>query len=179
MINQYNIHPRVGFLEAIKLAYKRTCDYKGRSRRSEFWFFFLFNFIISLILLIFMIVTIKEVTVEDYYYTYTYYKINPFASILSVIQLLINLFPLITIQFRRLHDIGKSEAYLCLGFIPFVGIIILIVFYCRDSQPELNVFGLSPKYYLKEGNFLGKVYPSPNQSIEMQPTIHPEQTSDI
>lgn len=79
MINQYNIRPRVGFLEALKLAYKRTCDSKGRSRRSEFWYFVLFNFIISLILLIFMIVTNKKVTVEGYYYIYTYYKINPFV----------------------------------------------------------------------------------------------------
>ena len=60
-----------------------------------------------------------------------------------------------------------------------VGIIILIVLYWRDSQPEENAYGPSPKYYLKEGNFIGNQYPSPNQSIEMQPTIHPEQTSDV
>ena len=179
MINQYNIHPRVGFLEALKLAYKRTCDFKGRSRRSEFWFFALFNFIISLLILIFMIVTIKKVTVENYYYRYTYYKINPFASILSSIQFLINVFPLISIQFRRLHDIGKSEAYWFLGFIPLAGIIILIVLYCRDSQPELNVYGPSPKYYLKEGNFLGNLHPSPNLSNEIELKVNPEQTSDV
>ena len=125
-----------------------------------------------------MIVTSKKVTIEDYYYTITYYKINPFAFVLSCIQIIINAFPLLFIQFRRLHDIGKSEAYWLFGFIPLVGIIILIVLYCRDSQPEENAYGPSPKYYLKEGNFIGNQYPSPNQNKEIQLSDIPEQTPD-
>lgn len=43
-------NPQVGFIDAVKLAFKNYINFNGRSRRSEFWWFYLFNFIIGFIL---------------------------------------------------------------------------------------------------------------------------------
>ena len=45
---------------------------------------------------------------------------------------------------RRLHDTGRSAWWLLIGFVPFVG-LILIAWYCSDSQPGFNQWGPNPK----------------------------------
>ena len=40
----------VGFIEAIKLAFVHYADFKGRSRRSEYWWFTLFNIIVGFVI---------------------------------------------------------------------------------------------------------------------------------
>ena len=55
------------------------------------------------------------------------------------------LIPSLAIIWRRLHDIGKSGAFFFCGFIPIVGIILLIVWWCQDSQSGENQYGPNPK----------------------------------
>ena len=45
-------NPQVGFIDAIKLAFKNYVNFNGRSRRSEYWWFVLFNIIIEIIIFI-------------------------------------------------------------------------------------------------------------------------------
>ena len=94
-------------------------QYNGRARRKEFWMFALFSFICSLILGI--------------------------IPILSILYSLAAIVPSTCLGIRRMHDIGKSGWWLLLALIPFVGIIVLIVFYCLDSQPGENQYGPNPK----------------------------------
>lgn len=54
------------------------------------------------------------------------------------------LLPNLGLAVRRLHDIGKSGWWLFLAFIPVVGIIILIIWWCKDSQMEPNEYGPVP-----------------------------------
>ena len=180
-MNQYNVYPKVGFFEAIKMGFKKYVNFRDRSRRSEFWFFILFNGIISLILLILLILTLKKVEGRKetyaYIYYYTYYKVNPFVNVLNYIYSIVMFIPIISLQIRRLHDIGKSGVYLFFHLIPIVGSIILIVFYCIDSEPGQNLYGPSPKYHGNEGNPIFNQYPlAPNQSSnDVQLNVKPEQ----
>ena len=50
------------------------------------------------------------------------------------------LIPNLAISWRRLHDIGKSGGWWFLAFVPLVGAIVLLVFYCTDSAPD-NQYG--------------------------------------
>ena len=59
--------------------------------------------------------------------------------------------PLISASVRRLHDTGKSGAYLLLNFIPF-GSLILLFFFIEDSQQAINEYGPSPKYIIAQNN---------------------------
>ena len=54
------------------------------------------------------------------------------------------LLPSLGIAVRRLHDIGKSGWWMFISLIPLIGAIILIVWWCKDSQMEPNEYGPVP-----------------------------------
>ena len=64
---------------------------------------------------------------------------------LYLIYTLAFLLPSIAVAIRRLHDTGRTGWWLLLAFIPIIGAIVLIVFYCLDSQPGDNEYGPNPK----------------------------------
>jgi len=109
----------VGMLEATKLYFTRYDDIKGRSRRSEYWWATLSIIIISGIVSI---------------------VLGSFAAIWSLVTLV----PSLTLCVRRLHDIGKSGWWYLVSFIPLVGAIMMIVWFCQDSTAD-NQWGPNPK----------------------------------
>lgn len=104
---------------------KKYADFSGRARRKEFWMFTLFNFIIMVVL------SIVDGIIG--------------IPILGGIYALGVLIPGIAVGARRFHDIGKSGWWLLLGLIPFIGVIVLIIFFVMDSNPGDNRFGPNPK----------------------------------
>jgi hypothetical protein len=99
---------------------------------------------------------------------------------LDIIYSLIMHLPIMCIQIRRLHDIGKSGFFLFLHFISLVGSIILLVFFCQDSEPGQNLYGPSPKYYANEGTPINNQYNlsplAPNQSSnDVELNVNPQQ----
>ena len=52
---------------------------------------------------------------------------------------------MLSLSIRRLHDIGKKWMWIFMGLVPFVGIIIIIIFYCRESTGD-NVWGSQKNY---------------------------------
>ena len=159
-----NQRPRVGFIEAIIISFKNYCNFRGRSRRSEFWYFRLFDFIISSILITLLIVTAEIVEISTYSYYYKTLKFNPIIQLICSIYYLAVFAPMLSSCIRRLHDIGKSGVYLAWVCIPLIGLIILIVYFCYDSQPEENEYGPSPKYLTNEENTLSPLSPIQNSN---------------
>jgi len=53
--------------------------------------------------------------------------------------------PSLAVTVRRFHDQDKSGWYILLGFIPYVGSLILLVFMCLDGTRGENRFGPDPK----------------------------------
>ena len=66
------------------------------------------------------------------------------ASSLSLILSLALLLPSLAVGVRRLHDTNRSGWMILLGLIPFVGWIILLVFFLLASDPADNRFGPAP-----------------------------------
>ncbi len=111
-------------------AFRHYADFGGRATRSHFWFFGLIN------LLVYILILIVEMSMG---------MLDPQGlGPLSVIYQLAVLIPAISVTVRRLHDVGKSGWSLLLAFIPLIGQIILIVWYCRDSDSD-NKYGPNPK----------------------------------
>ncbi|MGY0408448.1 MAG: DUF805 domain-containing protein [Polaribacter sp.] len=108
---------------------KQYADFKGRARRQEYWMFVLFNllFILGLGAIIDLI---------------------PYALYFLVLYVFAILIPLIAVSVRILHDTGKSGWWYLMGFVPIAS-IILLVFFCMDSDPGENKWGPNPK---GEGN---------------------------
>jgi uncharacterized membrane protein YhaH (DUF805 family) len=46
----------------------------------------------------------------------------------------------LAVAVRRLHDSGRSGFWWLIGFIPIVGTIVLIVFYCLPGTPGPNKY---------------------------------------
>ncbi|WP_417515111.1 DUF805 domain-containing protein [Minwuia sp.] len=118
------------------MAWKKFAVFSGRSRRKEYWMFVLINLIISFIL-----------TFIDRMLGFGTIDPNgvPTQPILSSIYSLAILVPSIAVTVRRLHDIGKSGWWILIGLIPLIGMVVLIVFACFDSEEGDNRFGPNPK----------------------------------
>lgn len=114
---------------------EKYADFTGRVRRAEFWWFALMNFVAYIGI---FVVALILVSISD--------ALTSIAIILYVVYLLGVLVPGLAVAVRRLHDTGKSGWMLLIGLIPFVGPIVLLVFYLIDGQPGENQYGASPKY---------------------------------
>ena len=105
---------------------KKYAVFGGRARRMEYWMFFLFNFIIAIVLSVGGRIT----------------HIGPWLNLVYSLAVLI---PGIAVSVRRLHDTNRSGWWLLIALVPFVGVIILLVFMFLDSQPGDNQYGPNPK----------------------------------
>ena len=145
--------PPIRFTDAYKLAWVNFAKCTGRSRRSEFWFFGLANFMVFFILGI----------IAGF--------IGEVGMALSGIYLLAICIPAISLSVRRLHDTGKSGCFIFLGLIPLIGEIILLYFYCLDSEERQNEYGPSPKYILPNSQVapIYNNYPEVNTFNSPQP----------
>ncbi|MAO07709.1 MAG: hypothetical protein CL596_03255 [Alteromonas sp.] len=114
--------------------------FDGRARRSEYWYFTLFNIIITVPLItLFVVLSDSGGTSEIVSLI--------FVALLGLIVLALFI-PSIAVAVRRLHDTGRSGWWYIIGMIPvvsYVGSIVLLVFYCTDSQPGRNKWGPNPK----------------------------------
>ena len=111
---------------------KKYACFSGRARRQEYWLFVLFNLIASIIIGVIAGVLVRVTNVTAFAFLGTIYN-------LAV------LIPGFAVFVRRMHDIGKSGWWWLIAFIPLIGIIVLIVFCCLDSQPGENQYGPNPK----------------------------------
>ena len=61
-----------------------------------------------------------------------------------IAESLVALLPSLAVGARRLHDIDRSGWWLLIGFIPLIGLIVLIVFFATRGQAGANRFGADP-----------------------------------
>ena len=102
---------------------KHYADFSGRARRREYWGTVLFNVLIQAVLTIILsfVCTILFSSIE----------INGEVTFSPLFFLLL--------------DIGKSGWNVLWGFLPIVGAIMLIYWYCQDSELGENKWGANPK----------------------------------
>ena len=106
--------------------WKQYADFSGRARRKEFLMFVLFNILAGIVLGILGLIPVL-------------------GTILNVGYGLAIIVPALALAVRRLHDVGRSGWWYLICLIPLVGSIILLVWFCTDSQPGDNKWGANPK----------------------------------
>ena len=111
---------------------KNYATFSGRARRKEYWMFFLISALISIVL------TLLDILLGTYSVEYE-------AGLFSGLYSLLILLPSIAVVVRRLHDTDRSGWWILISLIPLIGVIVLFVFMCLDSQPGTNRFGVNPK----------------------------------
>jgi uncharacterized membrane protein YhaH (DUF805 family) len=117
------------------LPYQRYFEFTGRSRRMEYWMFTLLQFLIALaiVALAFSFSSQGEETVM----TVLYAGLG--------ILVLASFIPSLAVQVRRFHDQDLTGWLVLLGFIPYLGGLIILVFMCIDGKRGPNKYGPDPK----------------------------------
>lgn len=113
------------------LVLKRYVQFEGRARRKEYWYFVLFSIIASLLLS----------GIDRALHTTS----GNGSGVLSSLYSLAVLLPSIAVGVRRLHDTSRTGWWILIGLIPIVGFIVLLVFFCQDSDAGTNAYGPNPK----------------------------------
>lgn len=128
-------------MEWMIMPLKRYADFSGRSRRKEYWMFFLLILIVGVVLAMF---TGSFAAMTDPTSAAAEGAMGA-GSIIMILFYLAIFIPALAVQVRRFHDQDKSGWFVLLGFIPFVGGIIVLVFMCLEGTKGENRFGPDPK----------------------------------
>ena len=120
------------FLNVIKKDICSIIHYKTRSLRNEYFYWYLASVLASFIIAIIVGFIMEFLSI--------------LGEIILSIFIIFIFFVSLPLGIRRLHDIGKNAWFILIGLIPIVGLIILLVFFCKDSHKEKNKWGESPKY---------------------------------
>jgi uncharacterized membrane protein YhaH (DUF805 family) len=118
----------MNFFEAITAGFNNYANFRTRAIRSEYWFWTLFVVLLSIV------ANVIDLT------AFSGMGFGPVSAILALAFLV----PGIAVSVRRLHDRDKSGWFLLLIFIPLVGAIILIVWFCTRGTMGPNRFGPDP-----------------------------------
>ncbi len=142
-------------MEWMLMPLRRYADFSGRSRRKEYWMFALLNFIIFTVLYAIMFLAMGPSFTEAMMQAEAGMEpVQPssgmmagvgIAGVILGIYSLAIFIPSLAVTVRRFHDQDKSGWFILLGFIPFVGGIILLVFMLLEGTRGDNRFGPDPK----------------------------------
>ena len=127
----------MGFSEALGSFWGNYRNFKGRARRSEYWFIQLFLVVTNLAAAVIDFVLMNG-DVERFI-------ANGGGGIVGLIWILATIVPAVAVLVRRLHDTGRSGWWALIGFVPVAGALALLVFTVADSQAQQNSYGPSPK----------------------------------
>lgn len=131
-MTQQKANSQMSFGAAVSTCFRKYATFKGRARRSEYWYWALFQILVGFVL-IGIDYSVGLIVLDD-------------MGILTTLFSLVVLVPNIAVTVRRLHDIGRSGWWYWIYFVPILGFIVLLVFCVTDSKPEENEYGPSPKY---------------------------------
>ena len=160
MQGNYQVKPQMGFVEAIKTCFQKFANFKGRARRSEFWWFYLLVCIVNCIFYypISALMAKKTALINEGIGiamsggdTSAIEAQDPTTTIivLCVVWGIIGLvlfIPSLAAMVRRLHDTGKSGNLCWLYLLCGIGGLIPLLMCIPDGQPQPNQYGESPKY---------------------------------
>lgn len=118
------------FQESVSSCFNKYATFSGRATRSEYWWFALFNIIVSVVLNI----VVQAGGGESM-------ALNLVAAVASLALFL----PGLAVGVRRLHDIDKAGWWLLIAFIPLIGFILLLIWFCTKGSVGENRFGFPPE----------------------------------
>jgi uncharacterized membrane protein YhaH (DUF805 family) len=112
--------------QAITSAFARWRTFSGRAGGTEYWWFVLFGTIV------FGLASLLD------------HAAFGRDALFGAICTLVFLMPYLAVAVRRLHDTDRSGWWLLLVFVPLVGNIVLLIWFCTPSTSGPNRFGPMP-----------------------------------
>ena len=101
--------PMMGFWESVRTCFRKYFDFKGRARRSEYWWYCLFSVVACLIWALFgTLLLALPIGMVVQHVSGNETAVLTTMIIILCIPLLFLVLPSISVQVRRLHDTGRS-----------------------------------------------------------------------
>ena len=127
----------MSFGTALKAFWSNYRNFKGRARRSEYWYIQLFLVATNLAAAA-IDLALMDGDVDRFI-------ANGGGGIIGLIWIIATIVPALAVLVRRLHDTNRSGWWALIGFVPVVGTIVILVFTVSDSDQSENRYGSSPK----------------------------------
>jgi len=131
----------MNFTEAVKSCLGKYTTFSGRAARSEFWFFWLFSMIVAVVAMIIDSVLGTTFTMTD---PTTGAPVDVGYGYIYLIAMLALFLPSLAVGIRRLHDTNRSGWWYLIVFLPLIGVILLIVWFCSKGTEGENNYGHDP-----------------------------------
>ena len=112
---------------------RNYAQFGGRARRREYW---MFTLITTVIMLAAALAGLGLFAAAK--------PLGIVVFVLDIAYALATVVPTLAVAIRRLHDSGLSGWWYLVGFVPYVGGIVLLVLCCLDSADD-NKYGPNPK----------------------------------
>ncbi|MCZ8368953.1 MAG: DUF805 domain-containing protein [Porphyrobacter sp.] len=127
-------------IESLIDPFRRMFDFRGRSRRRDYWLFVAWQFPIFILALILGLNIVPEG--------------DGFDAILGAPMVHMAVFglPTLALQVRRLHDSDKGGWWLVVSLLPYLGLGWLILLMAQQGTWEPNRFGPDPRQAGWEGD---------------------------
>ncbi len=122
----------MNFKQSVAKCLNNYVTFSGRAQRSEYWYFVLFGVILGFLTGFLDAIFFGAPSDPN--------NVQPLNLIASLAMLL----PGLSVSVRRLHDINRSGWWQLIVFIPVVGFILLIVWFCARGTQGDNRFGPDP-----------------------------------
>ncbi|MDX6180838.1 DUF805 domain-containing protein [Flavobacterium sp. Fl-77] len=132
-----------------KVVFENYANFKGRARRSEYWYFALANGLISIALMILggAVGGLFGDGVTGVMVGYALFLLYTLATLI----------PTLGVVARRLHDVNKSGWFYFVSFIPLVGPIWILILFCTEGDAGSNQYGPDPKNETDQISEIGSV----------------------
>ncbi len=123
-VDRYNVEENYGIVDWFKKSMKNYTNLSGRARRKEFWYFVLVQIGLTLLAMILDTVVFGSESKS--------FNVGVAFGMLV---------PSITVCVRRLHDTGRSGWWILIPVVPFIGLIMLLMFFAIETNSETNQWG--------------------------------------
>jgi uncharacterized membrane protein YhaH (DUF805 family) len=127
----------MSFGTALRAFWSNYRNFKGRARRSEYWFIQLFLVATNLAAAV-IDLALMDGDVDRFI-------ANGGGGIVGLIWILATIVPALAVLIRRLHDTNRSGWWALIGLVPIIGTIAILIFTVTDSTQGENRYGASPK----------------------------------
>ena len=127
----------MSFGTALRAFWSNYRNFKGRARRSEYWFIQLFLVATNLAAAV-IDLALMDGDVDRFI-------ANGGGGIVGLIWILATIVPALAVLVRRLHDTNRSGWWALIGLVPIIGTIAILIFTVTDSTQGENRYGASPK----------------------------------
>lgn len=110
------------FSQAVSSVYKNYANFKGKSIRSEYWYFLLFTLLVNI--------------ASGFLSALLPSGLATIIAGASLLFAIVSFIPSLAVTVRRLHDIGKSGWWMLICFVPLIGIIVLLFWMATPSKTQ-------------------------------------------